>query len=138
MAIIELGGLRIPQAALTWSFVRASGPGGQNVNKVCTAVECRLDLNAAGLRGAVRQRIERMAGRRLTAKGEVVIFADARRTQPRNRAAAIARLDALFAAARPAPRRRIPTALPAAAKARRREAKKRRGAVKEMRRRPPP
>ena len=138
MAMIELGGLPIPQVALTWRFVRASGPGGQNVNKVSTAVECRLNLEAAGLRGDVRQRLERLAGRRLTAGGEIVIFAEAHRTQPRNRAAALARLDALVGAARPAPRRRIPTRPPAAAKTRRREAKRRRGAVKEMRRPPLP
>lgn len=136
--MIELGGLSVPQVALTWRFVRASGPGGQNVNKVSTAVECRLKLDAAGLRGDVRQRLERLAGRRLTASGEIVIFAEAHRTQPRNRAAALARLDALLGAARPAPRRRIPTRPPAAAKTRRREAKRRRGAVKEMRRPPLP
>ena len=138
MAMIELGGLPIPQVALTWRFVRASGPGGQNVNKVSTAVECRLNLEAAGLRGDVRLRLERLAGRRLTAGGEIVIFAEAHRTQPRNRAAALARLDVLLGAARPAPRRRIPTRPPAAAKTRRREAKRRRGAVKEMRRPPLP
>ena len=138
MAMIELGGLPIPQVALTWRFVRASGPGGQNVNKVSTAVECRLNLEAAGLRGDVRLRLERLAGRCLTAGGEIVIFAETHRTQPRNRAAALARLDALVGAARPAPRRRIPTRPPAAAKTRRREAKRRRGAVKEMRRPPLP
>ncbi len=134
--MVELGGLQVPEAALSWRFARASGPGGQHVNKVATAAECRLNLATAGLPGPVRQRAEKLAGRRLTREGEIVIVADTHRIQGRNRAAALARLSALLAAARQAPKRRIPTQPSKAAKANRREAKRRRREVKARRRRP--
>ena len=133
MATIDLGGLAIPETAFAWKFVRASGRGGQNVNKVSTAVECRLDLDAAGIRGPIRERLERLAGSRLTAGGEIVVFADTHRTQSRNREAALARLAALVGEARPEPRPRVPTRPSAAARARRREDKKHRGALKKLR-----
>ena len=125
--MIELGGLRVPAAALGWRFVRASGPGGQHVNKVATA---------AGLSEPVRGRLEQLAGRRLTREGEIVVFVDTHRIQSRNRAEALQRLSALLAAARRAPKRRIPTQPSKAARANRREAKRRRTAVKAWRRRP--
>ena len=136
MATVELGGLAVPESALAWKFVRASGPGGQNVNKVSTAVECRLDLAVAGLPPPVRARLEGIAGSRLNSRGEVVLFADAYRTQARNRAAALERLDALVAAARQVPKARVPTKPSKAQRARRREDKKRRGEVKRNRRPP--
>ena len=136
MATVELGGLAVPESALAWKFVRASGPGGQNVNKVSTAVECRLNLAAAGFPPPVRARLEGIAGSRLNSRGEVVLFADAYRTQARNRAAALERLDALVAAARRVPKPRMPTKPSKAQKARRREDKKRRGDVKRNRQRP--
>ena len=136
MATIELGGLPVPEAALAWKFVRASGPGGQNVNKVSTAVECRLDLDAADFSPAVRTRLEMLAGSRLNSRGEVVVFADGHRTQVRNRAEALARLDALVAASRRTPKPRLPTRPSRAQRARRRENKKRRGEVKRDRRPP--
>ena len=133
MASINLGGIAVPETALGWKFVRASGPGGQNVNKVATAVECRLDLDAAGIRGGLRERLEQLAGGRLTGAGEIVIFADTHRTQSRNRDAALERLAALVEEARPEPRPRIPTRPSAGARARRRGDKKRRAALKKLR-----
>ena len=133
MASIDLGGIDVPEGALAFKFVRASGPGGQNVNKVSTAVECRLNLDAAGIRGAFRERFERLAGSRLTADGEIVVFADAHRTQPRNRDAARARLAALIERALPEPLPRVPTRPTAGARARRLEDKRRRAGVKKLR-----
>lgn len=136
MATVEIGGFPVPESALTWKFVRASGPGGQNVNKVSTAVECRLDLATAELPPSVRARLEAIAGSRLNARGEIILFADAFRTQARNRAAALERLDALVTAARQVPKPRVATKPSRAQKARRREDKKRRGDVKRSRRPP--
>ncbi|MYE25240.1 MAG: aminoacyl-tRNA hydrolase [Gammaproteobacteria bacterium] len=132
---VEIGGIAIPERALGWKFVRASGPGGQNVNKVATAVECRLDLNEAGLEPDVRRRLERLAGSRLTGSGEVVIFAETHRTQARNREAAIARLGALIEGAKQAPKRRIPTRPSASARAGRLRDKRHRAELKKARRR---
>lgn len=136
MPAINIGGLEIPQSALQWRFTHASGPGGQNVNKVSTAVECRFNLDAAGLPSPVRLRLERLAGKRLNAAGEVVIFADTHRSQALNRKAALARLAAFVEQARRAPKPRLSTAPPAGAKAKRREAKRRRSATKERRQAP--
>ena len=133
MASIDLGGITVPEAALAWKFVRATGPGGQNVNKVSTAVECRLNLDAAGIRGGVRERLERLAGSRLNAAGEIVVFVDTHRSQSRNRDTARARLAALIEAARPEPRPRVPTRPSAGARARRVDDKKRRSAAKKRR-----
>ena len=136
MATIDLGGVQVPATALTWKFVRATGPGGQHVNKVSTAVECRLDLGRAALAADVRGRVEQLAGSRLNAAGEVVLFADGERSQIRNRAAVLARLGALLAAARQPPKPRIPTKPSAAQKVKRREEKRRRAATKALRRSP--
>lgn len=136
MATIELGGLAIPEAAVSWCFVRASGPGGQNVNKVATAAECRLDLDSAGLDQDVRQRLERLAGSRLTGAGEVLIVAGSQRTQARNRADALERLGAMIAAARESPKPRIATRVSATQKAKRRADKQHRSEVKKQRKPP--
>ncbi|MDE0421571.1 MAG: alternative ribosome rescue aminoacyl-tRNA hydrolase ArfB [Gammaproteobacteria bacterium] len=136
MATIEIGGVAILESALTWNFVRASGPGGQNVNKVATAAECRLDLDSAGLDQDVRQRLERLAGSRLTAAGEVLVVAENQRTQARNRADALERLGALIEAARVSPKPRVPTRVSATQKAKRRTDKRRRGEVKRQRKPP--
>jgi ribosome-associated protein len=117
------------------SFVRASGPGGQNVNKVSSAVQIRFDLSGSrSLPQDVRERLARLAGRRLTGDGVIVIIAQRYRTQERNRRDALDRLIALVrrAAVPPAPRR--PTKPSRAAKERRLKAKARRAALKELRR----
>ena len=130
---MNIGGIDIPPSALAWKFVRSRGPGGQNVNKVSTAVECRLNLEEAGFDPGVRDRLTQLAANRLTAAGEIVIFADTHRTQQRNREAALERLGALIEQARQVPKRRIPTAPSADAKARRRDDKRRRAGIKELR-----
>ncbi len=117
------------------SFVRASGPGGQNVNKVSSAVQLRFDLSGSrSLPEEVRERLARLAGHRLTRDGVIVIIAQRYRTQERNRQDALDRLVALIrrAAVPPTPRR--PTTPSRAAKERRLAAKARRAAVKEKRR----
>ena len=120
------------------SFVRASGPGGQNVNKVSSAVQLRFDLSGSrSLPENVRERLARLAGHRLTRDGVIVIIAQRYRTQERNREDALERLLTLIrrAAVPPAPRR--PTKPSRAAKERRLQAKARRAATKERRRAQP-
>jgi ribosome-associated protein len=116
------------------TFVLASGPGGQNVNKVASAVQLRFDVRRSpSLPDDVRARLERLAGRRLTQDGVVIIDARRHRTRERNREDALERLVVLIrkAAVPPTPRR--PTRPSAAAKRRRLEAKVRRGTIKRLR-----
>jgi ribosome-associated protein len=117
------------------SFVRASGPGGQNVNKLSTAVQLRFDVRGSlSLPAAVRQRLERLSGARLTREGVLVITAQRHRTQARNRQDALDRLVELIRRAAVAPRPRRPTKPSKASRERRVDAKKRRSGLKRLRR----
>jgi len=116
------------------SFVRASGPGGQNVNKVSSAVQLRFDLSGSrSLPEDVRERLRRLAGHRLTREGVIVIIAQRYRSQERNRQDALDRLVALVRRAAEAPTPRRPTKPSRAAKERRLQAKARRATTKERR-----
>ena len=120
------------------SFIRASGPGGQNVNKVSSAVQIRFDLSGSrSLPEEVRERLAQLAGRRLTRDGVIVIIAQRYRTQERNRQDALDRLVALIRRAATPPTPRRPTKPSRAAKERRLQAKAKRSAIKELRRAEP-
>ena len=116
-------------------FVRASGPGGQNVNKVASAVELRFDVAASSLPPDVKERLAALAGGRITADGVLIIDSREHRTQAQNREAARARLVALVQHAARRPRRRTKTRPTAASRERRLESKRRRGDIKAARRR---
>jgi ribosome-associated protein len=115
------------------SFIAASGPGGQNVNKVATAVQVRLDVFALRLEPAVFQRLKALAGSRMTAKGEIVLTARKFRTQEANREDARARLAELIGQALIEPKKRASTRLNRVGKEQRIMSKKARGTVKANR-----
>jgi ribosome-associated protein len=127
------GTIAIDEREIEESFIRASGPGGQNVNKLATAVQLRFDVARSALPPEVRTRLERLAGRRLTGEGVLVITAQRHRTQARNRDDARARLVDLIRRAAVAPTPRRPTRPPPRARRARLDSKKRRSGLKRLR-----
>ena len=125
--------MKIPQESITYEYFRASGPGGQNVNKVSTAVRLRFDVESARLADDVISRLSSLAGRRMTEEGILIIEASRFRTRERNQADALSRLEALVASAAKPPKKRRKTRPTKASVKRRVDAKKRRGNVKKLR-----
>jgi len=126
-------GIFIDERDLHERFIRASGPGGQNVNKVASAVELRFDIDASSLPDDVKQRLRALAGNRIS-DGVLLIDSRVHRSQLENREAARGRLVALLKRAAVKPKKRRPTRPKAAAREKRLETKKRRGDVKRLRR----
>jgi ribosome-associated protein len=135
--IVVTGTVRVPAPALTIHAVRASGPGGQNVNKVATRIDLRVDLEAIeGLSDAAGTRLRALARHRIDAEGRLVVTSQVTRNQARNLEDARARVADLVRAALVAPRPRVNTGPSAGARRRRLAGKKQRAAVKRWRRRP--
>jgi ribosome-associated protein len=135
MPMIEVTpAIRIEERELEERFVRASGPGGQNVNKVATAVELRFDVAGSSLPHSVKERLKTLAGSRLGADGVLLIDSREHRTQKANREEARARLVLLLRAAAVKPKKRRPTRPKPAAKEERLQSKKHRGEIKAGRR----
>jgi len=133
--IVITPSLSLDEREIDERFVRSSGPGGQNVNKVATAVQLRLDVHASSLPDAVKLRLLALAGSRMTDEGVLVIDAREHRTQTQNREAARERLIALIRRATQEPKKRKPTRPARGAKEQRLASKKRRGEIKAGRRR---
>jgi len=126
--------LSIPDEEFEWKFIRASGPGGQNVNKVSSAVQLRFLLPAnQSLPAAVKQRLRRIAGQRLVDDGSILVAARSERSQEQNRREALARIESLIRQALIEPKIRKKTRPTKASKERRIDSKKKRGATKRRR-----
>ncbi len=125
--------IALPDEELEWQAIRAQGAGGQNVNKVSSALHLRFDIRASSLPDAVKQRLLAMRDHRINSDGIVIIKAQRFRTQEKNRDDAVQRLGALIASAAHEPKRRKATRPTLASKQRRLEAKTRRGLTKRLR-----
>lgn len=125
--------IAIDEDEISWSFTRASGPGGQNVNKVSTAAELRFDVARAFLPEDLKTRLRPLAGRQLTADGILVITAQETRSQERNREIALGKLVDLLRKAAHRPKRRIATKPTRASKTRRLDSKSKRSTTKKLR-----